>query len=77
MIMKRLFILILLCLAITSCEQKDVASRSYLNYIDHNYDDKLPIGYDVLVIDSCEYISAANQITHKGNCKYCEKRYNK
>ena len=36
--------------------------------------------YDIIVIDSCEYIAykwagADNHvITHKGNCKYCIKR---
>lgn len=41
------------------------------------------IEYDVLVIDSCEYILVqstthrnwtVNCITHKGNCKYCKER---
>jgi len=40
--------------------------------------------YDVIEIDSCEYIIVQSKtygfdcfvtcITHKGNCKYCEKR---
>jgi hypothetical protein len=32
--------------------------------------------YDVCIIDSCEYvaISGFTEPTHKGNCKYCEKR---
>lgn len=41
------------------------------------------IEYDVLVIDSCEYILVqsntyfehhVNCITHKGNCKFCKER---
>ena len=35
--------------------------------------------YDVIVIDSCEYIQYGDaygylSITHKGNCKYCAER---
>lgn len=34
---------------------------------------------EIVVIDSCEYImyraaGSYNHITHKGNCKFCEKR---
>lgn len=42
--------------------------------------------YDVIEIDSCEYIMASNpkrvtgrkviSIAHKGNCKYCKERNN-
>lgn len=42
------------------------------------------IEYDVIEIDSCEYIMASNpkrvagrkviSIAHKGNCKYCKER---
>ena len=35
-------------------------------------------GYDIVIVDSCEYIHNANSygsvITHKGNCKYCQQR---
>ena len=33
-------------------------------------------GYQVITIDSCEYIRDPNyyQLTHKQNCKFCEKR---
>lgn len=42
-------------------------------------------GYDVIVIDSCEYIevdfckmcvTGYYSLTHKGNCKYCKIRKN-
>ncbi len=35
------------------------------------------IGMEVLVIDSCEYISAYSGLAHKGNCKYCRERRKK
>jgi hypothetical protein len=34
--------------------------------------------YNVIVIDSCEYIAIGGThptITHKGNCKHCSKKY--
>lgn len=38
--------------------------------------------YEIKIIDSCEYIYVSRRpfasefsITHKGNCKYCTKRY--
>lgn len=46
-------------------------------------DSEEQIEYDVLVIDSCEYIlvqsdtymgCSVNCITHKGNCKFCKER---
>jgi hypothetical protein len=34
------------------------------------------INYDVIIIDSCEYLNNISYrfFTHKGNCKYCAKR---
>lgn len=48
----------------------------------NQFDDGVPDGYQVLTIDSCEYIYAwfggefhgGGSLTHKGNCKFCEKR---
>jgi len=35
--------------------------------------------FDVIVIDSCEYVIAGvgykGYMAHKGNCKYCEQRH--
>ncbi len=30
--------------------------------------------YGIQTIDSCEYITGAYKISHKGNCKYCAER---
>lgn len=30
--------------------------------------------YEIVIIDSCEYISGSHRLTHKGNCKYCKAR---
>lgn len=38
-------------------------------------------GYNIVIVDSCEYIRNENYygnvITHKGNCKYCQERMKK
>lgn len=38
-------------------------------------------GYNIVIVDSCEYIRNGNYygnvITHKGNCKYCQERMKK
>ena len=40
-------------------------------------------GYNLIVIDSCEYLEAGgvprdwNVLTHKGNCKFCAERSKK
>jgi hypothetical protein len=48
-------------------------------------DSEEQIEYDVLVIDSCEYILVQSVtygelyvtcVTHKGNCKFCKERRN-
>ena len=30
--------------------------------------------YDVIVIDSCEYVKGFNRLAHKGNCRFCKER---
>ena len=45
--------------------------------IDKSYDNYMPVGYHVVVINGCEYIEKSYGITHKGNCKYCEQRRKK
>lgn len=43
---------------------------------DESYNDNMPTGYNVVVIDSCEYIhgTLTYGLSHKGNCKYCAER---
>jgi len=73
--MKKLFVLITLCMAFASCDvQEQTNGQSFYDHIDHSYDKKLPVGYKVIVLDSCEYIHRGNDLVHKGNCKYCEER---
>ena len=30
--------------------------------------------YDVIVIDSCEYVARFYKLAHKGNCRFCKGR---
>ena len=60
--MKKLALLALAALMIVGCDKST-------NSVD---------GYDVVIIDSCEYIRNENfygcVIVHKGNCRYCQER---
>lgn len=59
-----LFVSVLIC----SCESPKIEN------------DEQVLEYDVIEIDSCEYIMvqsetyALTSIAHKGNCKYCQER---
>lgn len=35
------------------------------------------INYEIITIDSCEYVKTIDQLAHKGNCKYCAERRKK
>lgn len=75
------FILVL-TLLVSSCEQETV------NNVEQTYRDNKSIEifnnvhYQIVVIDSCEYIIGKDDygynggffLSHKGNCKYCENR---
>ena len=60
--MKKLALLALAALMIVGCDKST-------NSVD---------GYDVVIIDNCEYIRNENfygcVIVHKGNCRFCQER---
>lgn len=66
--MKIHIISIILCLTFYGC--KDAYPKAEI--IDMNGK-----GYQIIIVDSCEYITSPHGITHKGNCKYCLARNNK
>lgn len=35
------------------------------------------VDYNVIVIDSCEYLKVGFEFTHKGNCRFCAERRKK
>lgn len=60
--MKKLVLLALSVMIMTGCD-KSISSVD---------------GYDIVIVDSCEYIRNENfygrVIVHKGNCKFCQQR---
>jgi len=73
--MKKIISLMLATLAIVSCEYKTDAEieREHLN------------GFNIAVIDSCEYLiknetfgyQGYGYFAHKGNCRFCKERKEK
>ena len=64
--MKKIVLVALTALLLAGCAERD---KSYDNY--------MPVGYHVVVINGCEYIEETYGLAHKGNCKYCEQRRKK
>lgn len=66
--MKKLIFLILLAsMLCASCESKDRDMIYSKNGI-------YAYSFDVVIIDSCEYLLNRDMIAHKGNCRFCKKR---
>lgn len=40
----------------------------------HKTSNRWDATYNLIKIDSCEYINADFRLAHKGNCKYCAER---
>lgn len=63
--MKKLVLLALSAIIMVGCEEK--------GYKGGNVD-----GFDIIIVDSCEYIFSpyghGGVMAHKGNCKYCQQR---
>lgn len=65
------FIIVLfvgILIGITSSKQS--ADQAPIRFGEYNQ-------YTLEIIDSCEYISRAQGLTHKGNCKFCAERREK
>lgn len=67
--------LVLMALLLMSCDSRNITRKEINSTIE----------YDVIEIDSCEYIMVqsrtyygciVNSIGNKGNCKYCKERNN-
>lgn len=67
--MKKIILLALTTLMVVGCED-------YKNP-DGSYDTSRSFYYETIVIDSCEYISGAYVLAHKGNCRFCQDRRQK
>jgi len=77
---KKIIILFLLSFLLSSCNFNENKNSSFK--LKNNDNDITFTNYEIIVIDSCEYIlyqSTYNykEITHKGNCKFCAERRKK
>lgn len=74
--MKKITILVLTALMMVGCETKTDAEIEEAKRLN---------GFNIVVIDSCEYLKKTDArshqgygyFAHKGNCKYCKERRQK
>lgn len=70
--MKKLIFLILLAsMLCASCELKDRYMNRYMIY---SKKDIYTYSFDIVIIDSCEYLLNRDMLAHKGNCRFCKER---
>lgn len=86
--MKKFILLIMLAFVVASCKQDKVkiTPQKEVSVVlpGQGASALSEDGYKIVVIDSCEYIYAwfgagngGGSLTHKGNCKFCQKRHDK
>lgn len=70
--MKNIILLVLTSLIMVGCVYKSEAEREEAKRLD---------GFNIVVIDSCEYLKMTNghagYFAHKGNCRFCKERRQK
>ena len=63
--MKKIILLALTALIMSGCDYNS----------DSNIDTKTNgLIFGTIIVDSCEYISGAYKLAHKGNCRFCKER---
>lgn len=68
--MKKIILLTLFTFMMMGCTEKD--SNGHIAVNTGNASNP-----QILIIDSCEYISWGYGLTHKGNCRFCKERRQK
>lgn len=65
--MKKIILLLMVITSIIACNE---------HHPDGSYktSNRLDATYNLIKIDSCEYINTSFRLAHKGNCKYCAER---
>ena len=61
-------ILWLAALTIMGCEYKTDAEIEKAGRLN---------GFNIIIVDSCEYIRGLRKLAHKGNCRFCKERRQK
>lgn len=64
---KLMFLMFLASMLCASCESKD-------RYIIYSKKDIYTYSFDIVIIDSCEYLLNRDMLAHKGNCRFCKER---
>lgn len=67
---KLIFFILLASMLCASCESKD-RDMIYTKKGIYTY------SFEIVIIDSCEYLLKRDMITHKGNCRFCKERNKK
>ena len=72
--MKKIILLALTALVMVGCVKTKEDGEPILSdyYNQHSVDNPY-----IQVLDSCEYICWRSRMSHKGNCRFCEKRKQK
>lgn len=63
--MKKLLLLAFTTMMMVGCESKTDAEIEEAKRLS---------GFNIFIVDSCEYISRGDWLAHKGNCKFCAER---
>lgn len=78
--MKKILIFSLLIFGCTSQKSESLIPTQFpIAHVTHEYETSFAKPLYLFVIDSCEYIgflssSSTDLLTHKGNCRFCQKR---
>lgn len=67
--MKKLILLALAAVIMAGCIRKETPIITSIRVDDR--------GYEIRVVDSCEYLRRGSCFAHKGNCKFCKERRQK
>ena len=68
--MKKIILFTFIAMIMVGCEESTSNDRNYATG-ERGYT------YEVLVIDSCEYLYSYYKLAHKGNCRFCAERNRK
>lgn len=75
------FLLLIFSFFLLSCGAEPTYIKQGLRPVGVKHNPTDDNGYEIITIDSCEYIYAwfgqgngGGSLTHKGNCKYCKNR---
>ena len=66
--MKKIILLALTTLMMVGCDESTENIEAPLG------GNRFTTVYQTIIVDSCEYISGASRIAHKGNCRFCAER---